>query len=240
MNPLVLIPARFQSSRFPGKPLELISGKSLIQRVYEGVQSEKWESAVITDHEEIEKHVLSFGGKVLRVDEETKSGTERIYLGYKKNYQPDQFDFVVNVQGDEPLINSKLIESLLSFHASTDFDITTMYKRRSDNQISDENIVKIAMSENGHCLYFSRAPIPYGSNSWKQHVGIYSYKVNSLKKYIETPSSSLEEIERLEQLKALEFGMSIGAIETKDDLIGVDRPEDIKLVEEYLLKKGIS
>ncbi len=238
MNPLVLIPSRYLSTRFPGKPLELINDKSLIQRVYENLLSSEWESVIVTDDDRIEKHIKDFNGQVVRVNDETESGTDRIYLAYKKFFDEQDFDFIINVQGDEPLINADLIKRVLEFHENSNFDIVTLCKRRTDDQKNNSNIVKLVKNEVGKCHYFSRSAIPFGNDEWFQHIGVYSYKVDALTKYIMGLPSKNASTERLEQLKALDNNLSIGALEVNDTLIGVDTPENIKEVEEYLNSKG--
>jgi len=245
VNPLILIPARYESSRLPGKPLKLIAGKSLIQRVYENLAQSNIDSYIITDSQKIEDHLLSFNAKVLRVDDETKNGTERIYLAYQRYFSEmetnKKYDFVINVQGDEPLLNKTTILKLLEFHrANSQFDISTIYRENSNHEhFQDPNTVKLVMNDEGACHYFSRSPIPYSAKIWKQHIGIYCYKVEALKKYCNAPSSLLSNLENLEQLKALDLGMKIGAMETKEELIGVDVQEDILRVESYLKSKGL-
>ncbi len=245
MNPLILIPARYESSRLPGKPLKLIAGKSLIQRVYENLAQSDIDVFIITDSQKIEDHLKGFNAEVLRVDDETKNGTERIYLAYKRYFDSEDksktYDFIINVQGDEPLLTIKLINQLISFHKNRpEFDIATVYRENSDNELfNDLNTVKVVTNPDGSCHYFSRSPIPAGSKVWKQHIGIYSYKVKALEEYCNAPLSELSEQENLEQLKALDLGMKIGAIMTKEELIGVDVQEDIFRVESYLKDKGL-
>ncbi len=245
MNPLILIPARYESSRLPGKPLKLISGKSLIQRVYENLAQSDIDVFIVTDSQKIEDHLKEFAAKVLRVDDETKNGTERIYLAYKRyfglNDENEKHDLIINVQGDEPLLSLSLIDKLIAYHSEhSEFDITTVYRKNSDPEcFRDSNIVKVVTNPEGNCHYFSRSPIPFNSKDWKQHIGIYSYKVEALEKYCNAPLSDLSNQENLEQLKALDLGMKIGAIETKEELIGVDVQEDIFRVESYLKSKGL-
>lgn len=236
---IVLIPARYQSTRFPGKPLSLIKGKSMIQRVFENVASSGFESAVVTDDARIEEHVAKFNGKVLRVDDNVPSGTERIAIALERFYE-NKYKFAINVQGDEPLLKGDTLKKLVKFHQENQtYGVTTLYRKRFDKEIENPDIVKIALSDtSGECLYFSRSGIPYDRDKegrvWYQHIGVYCYQAEVLKKFTTLEQTSLEKCEKLEQLRALENKIKIGAIEVDYDLIGVDRLEDIKLVEKFL------
>ncbi len=241
---IVLIPARYSSTRFPGKPLAQISGVSMIEHVYNNCCKSGLLSVVVTDDKRIEEHVNAFGGKVCRVDDDLASGTERIYQAYKRFYQREEISFVINVQGDEPLLGGSEIKKLISFHRLHNFDIATIVKKRTDQHgIENPNIVKTIFTErSGQCHYFSRAPIPFlrgkdVARDWHQHVGVYSYRAEALEKFCQHPLGKFEKVEALEQLRALEFGMTIGAVETDLNLIGVDTPEDIKKVEGALSGK---
>lgn len=235
---IILIPARYESSRFPGKPLADIKGKSLVQRVYEGCSQIFENSYVVTDDDRIESHVKEFG-KVLRVNDPVESGSERIGLALERFFTDQNIEFVVNVQGDEPLIRGELLKELIEFHATSPFDITTVVKERSteEEDWTNPNVVKALYSDvKGECHYFSRSSIPYVNQpaEWYQHIGIYCYRVESLKKFINAAPSLLERRERLEQLRALDLEMRIGAIKTDLTLAGVDTPEDIQRIEEVI------
>lgn len=239
---VVLIPARYNSSRFPGKPLAMIQGKSMIQRVYENCKLSGFECAVVTDDERIEKHVKDFGGNAVRINDDVPSGSERISLAFERFYKKDQFEIVINVQGDEPLLNGEVLRELSSFHAQSDYDIATLIRPRMSDEkdFTNPNVVKAVYCEDSKkCLYFSRASLPFfrdneTSYQWYQHIGVYSYKAEALERFIKLPESKLENLERLEQLRALENQMNIGAIISTQKLVGVDVPEDIKKVEEVL------
>ena len=236
----ILIPARYQSSRFPGKPLASIAGKPMIQWVYENCVKSGSPTFVVTDHSGIEDFVLSFGGKVLRVDDDVPSGSQRISLAYERFLKNENFDFIINVQGDEPLLEGSVIKELIGYHASTSFDVTTLVVERLQTHPAwkDSNVVKAVVGVGGRCLYFSRASVPFDrdgiSKSWNQHVGVYSYRPDSLKKFNEASHSFLADCEQLEQLKGMDHGLSYGAHKVNVNLVGVDRPEDIKKVEELL------
>jgi len=237
---LVLIPARFDSTRFPGKPLAPILGKPMIQWVFERVSAInnpeiECVSCVVTDNEKIKTAVEDFGGRVCLVSDHTESGTERIALASSRFFQDEGFDLIINVQGDEPLIEAKIIEDLAMFHIKNNFDITTVV--RPDNEIGlEENTVKaIYCPDSGRCLYFSRSEIPFdrtnSRDSFYAHVGIYSFKPAALHQFCQFKLGYYEKIESLEQLRALENGLTIGAIEVNVRLQGVDTPDDITKVE---------
>lgn len=247
---LLLIPARYQSSRFPGKPLAKISGISMISRVLTNMSqfdcdTIDFDSYVVTDDERIEKHIKEFSGNVVRVDDDVISGTLRIELAYTRFFKSKNYDLVINVQGDEPLLKKSEIIELAKFHLNSNFDVTTMVKKNFDfdDNFRDPNKVKAVVSEvDGKALYFSRSPIPFkrdlekdaANDFWFLHIGVYSYRPQALIKFSSLKESRLENLEKLEQLRALENGMTFGAIETKSVLLGVDTPEDIKKVETIL------
>lgn len=238
---VVLIPARYQSSRFPGKPLALIVGKSMIQHVYENMHSSGFPAYVVTDDERIEKAVLAFGGKCLRVDDDVPSGSERIALALQRHLSgADAPEFVINVQGDEPLLPGTLLKRLIDYHSASGFDMATVVRPREryEEDWTNQNVVKAVVGNGGRCLYFSRASVPVqrdgATSRWYQHVGIYSYRREALAKFLALPMGKLEDSEKLEQLRALENGMSIGAVEETIRLLGVDVPQDVLKVEEAL------
>ncbi len=236
---VILIPARFASSRFPGKPLAKIDGVSMIERVYKNCLESGFPVYVVTDHDGIEKHVHEFGGKVLRVDDDVPSGSERIALAYKRHLASEKFDLVINVQGDEPLLKGSILKELAEFHGPAAFDITTLLRERSSKEedFKNPNVVKAVWSSvSNKCLYFSRQSLPYDRDGgkdypWYQHIGVYSYRPRALESMVSLPLSKLEDLEKLEQLRALENRMEIGAILTLQKLIGVDVPDDVKKVE---------
>lgn len=237
---VVLIPARFQSSRFPGKPLASIAGKSMIERVYENACGSGLKCYVVTDDERIESAVRAFGGNVLMVKDDVPSGSERIALAHARHLLADNPEFIINVQGDEPLLKGEVLKDLLHFHAGSKFDITTLVRprERHESDWTNPNIVKAVIGHGQRCVYFSRASVPVQREGvtapWFHHVGVYCFRAEALQKFIKLPMGKLEDLEKLEQLRALENGMSIGATETKLKLMGVDTPEDVKKVEEAL------
>lgn len=238
-NALVLIPARHASSRFPGKPLVPLLGKPMIQRVWENV-AHFFDAAVVTDDQRIEDAVNEFGGNVVRVDDDVESGTLRIALAYERFFKEKDYDFIINVQGDEPLLGGEDLERLVQFHRDNKFDVATLIKKETNAQefLNPNRVKAVYSSATGECHYFSRAPVPHDRNqndpTWWLHVGVYSYRPDSLRKACALAVSPLEQRERLEQLRVLENGMRIGAVETKSILLGVDVPEDVAKVEERL------
>lgn len=259
-NVLILIPARYQSSRLPGKPLVSLAGKTMVQRVYENCESANKSSeakknnirfhvGVVTDNSDIERHVQSFSGNVYRVDDDVPSGSERIYLAFERYLKDKNFDLLINVQGDEPLLGGERIAELTSFHLRSSFALTTMVRPMKGplEMWKDPNCVKAIYSQKlKKCLYFSRAPIPFIRGievseevPWHLHIGVYSYKLEGLRSFHEASRSSYENYEQLEQLRALELGLEIGAIEVEDFLVGVDTPEDVKKVEGVILEQEI-
>jgi len=241
-NVVVLIPARFASSRFPGKPLTLISGKSMIQRVFENCKDSGFSTSVVTDDDRIESHVKNFGGQVFRVDDDVPSGSERIALAFERYLTNERVDLVINVQGDEPLLKGEILKQLADFHLASSFDITTLMRERSsaEEDFKNPNVVKAVWSQSSkQCLYFSRQSVPFDRDGkdaypWYQHIGVYSYRPQVLKRFVKLPMAKLEDREKLEQLRALENQMTIGGILTTQRLIGVDVPDDVLKVEGVL------
>lgn len=155
---LILIPARYASTRFPGKPLCKILGKSMIQRVYENCINSEISTYVVTDNDEIELHVKDFGGQVIRVDDDVPSGTQRIKLALDRFLKDKNYKFIINVQGDEPLLEGKDLRNLIQFHRNSNFAVTTFVSERpyknTKNEFQDWNRVKAVLGENGRCVYF--------------------------------------------------------------------------------------
>jgi 3-deoxy-manno-octulosonate cytidylyltransferase (CMP-KDO synthetase) len=256
MSAIVVIPARYSSTRFPGKPLALLKGRPLIQHVYENSLNSRLASEVIvaTDSETIFEKVLSFGGKAVMTSASHQSGTDRIAeAASRMNY-----DIIVNVQGDEPLIRPEMIDDVISLLEDDRASIgTLMVQITSSREILDHNVVKVASDDEGFALYFSRAPIPFHRDEWKmsdgsismsgsladrlpssvrvfKHIGIYSYRADVLARISALPVSRLENTEKLEQLRALENGLRIKIKETAFETMGVDTPEDLERVEKCL------
>ncbi len=211
----------------------------MIERVYANCLQSGLDSAVVTDHQEIENAVKAFGGKVLRVDDDVPSGSERIALAYERYFAKLRPSLVINVQGDEPLLKGGVLKDLVKFHLNSSFDMATLLRTRRSNEedFNNPNVVKGVWSPySGQCLYFSRQALPFDRDGakdfdWHHHIGVYSYRPEALLRFVKLPVARLEDLEKLEQLRALENGMTIGAILTDQLLIGVDVPQDIKKVE---------
>lgn len=238
-----IIPARYKSRRFPGKPLADIDGKPLIEWTYRQAKKAKILEKVIvaTDDRRIFRTVEGFGGKACLTSAKHKSGTDRIAEVVRKLKIP-QTGIVVNIQGDEPLLApitiSQLIRPLLK---DKTVDMSTMsYRIRNKEEIENPNIVKVTTDKEGYALYFSRSCIPYPETRGEffKHLGIYAYRTKFLLKFAGLMPTELEKRERLEQLRALENGYRIKVVESQFDPVEVDTPEDIKKVLKELKKKG--
>jgi len=233
MNAIGIIPARYESKRFPGKPLAMISGKSMIQRVYEGSVSSKLLDDVIvaTDDERIADEVKSFGGKVVMTSKDIKSGTDRVATVARDI----DCTHVVNIQGDEPLITGQIIDRLLQpFNENKKMLVTTLIAKAKRTEKKDKNVVKVVVDNNMNALYFSREDIPFvrcniGTDSYK-HIGIYAFKKETLLAFTEMDQTILEKTESLEQLRFLENGKRIHCVEIDNMLISIDKKEDIQKI----------
>src|SRR5437016_4151691 len=233
MNAAIVIPARWASTRFPGKPLAMIAGVSLIQRVYERATRSARASVVYvaTDDDRIAAHVASFGGRVVRPRGEFATGTDRIAAAL--DLLGEAFDQIVNVQGDEPLIDIGSVDHVIEVLQTADVDIATLAcPLESDDELASRDVVKVVTALDGDALYFSRAPLAGA----QRHVGLYGYQAAVLRRLAALPPSPLERAESLEQLRALQNGLKIRVVQTTRAHLGVDRPEDIARVESELAK----
>jgi 3-deoxy-manno-octulosonate cytidylyltransferase (CMP-KDO synthetase) len=240
---LGVIPARFAAQRFPGKPLALIAGKPLVQWVAEACMKSRALDAVIvaTDNERIAQTVEDFGGKAMLTSPFCASGTDRA----AEIAQKFDCEIVLNVQGDEPLMRPEMIDALVQgMNTEPSVQMGTMARKITDDRdVDNPNVVKVVCDRVGDALYFSRAPIPFVReyprlrSATLKHLGIYAFRKDFLLQFVQLPPSKLEQIEKLEQLRALENGHKIRVWLTEFDSIGVDTPEDVKLVEKFLLKK---
>lgn len=234
MKIICVIPSRFQSSRFPGKPLAIINGKPMIEWVYTTVShmDEVSETYVATDDERIYKAVIGFGGCAVMTGK-CACGSERVAQACRDI----ECDVVLNIQGDEPMIKPEMIRDLISGFDDPSVNMVTLKKRiTSQNDIENPNIAKIITDVNNNAIFFSRSVIPYNRDNlenvkYYKHIGVYGYKKEFLMKFSELPRSSLECAEELEQLRALENGYPIRVVETQYQSIGVDLPEHIAIVE---------
>lgn len=232
MKKLAIIPSRYESSRFPGKPLIDLAGKSMIQRVFEGVQNANLFDKIVvaTDDERIYKHVESFGGDVLMTKPTHRSGTERCgevlehFLGY---------DVVVNIQGDEPLVDKTQLQQLLSAFDDKNVEIASLgTKKISPKDIKDPNRIKIVINHKNEALYFSRSPIPFEKSTigypFLRHIGLYGFREKTLSKIVNLKPTLLEKTESLEQLRWLYYGYSIKIVHTLIETPNIDVPEDVE------------
>lgn len=246
-----IIPSRFGSSRFPGKPLAILAGKPLVAWVVEAVRKARSldEVLVATDDERIVKAVEEYGGKAVMTPSELPSGTDRIACAARNMLGADfgDDDILVNIQGDEPLIDPALIDALagkLSEDARWSM-ATAVTPLRTISDFNAKTVVKVVVDRDGGAMYFSRAPIPcdrdkepeLASGLFVRHLGVYAYRGEFLKRYIKEPPCALERTEKLEQLRALWMGAKIAVVKTDDEGIGVDTPEDAKRVEKLLLER---
>jgi 3-deoxy-manno-octulosonate cytidylyltransferase (CMP-KDO synthetase) len=240
LHTVAVVPARYQSTRFPGKPLAEIAGRPMIEHVYTRAASAPGVDAVVvaTDDTRIEQAVRNFGGIVRTTSAKHRTGLDRI-----AEVAADlACEIVVNVQGDEPLIEPQAIAELIApFDRDPSIQMTTLRRRITDaHEINDANVVKVVVDVEGNALYFSRAPIPYavdparaGRDVYK-HIGLYAYQRAFVRELATLPQTPLELAESLEQLRALEHGFQICAVETQYDSIGVDTPQDLERVRRQL------
>ncbi|MCY4655910.1 MAG: 3-deoxy-manno-octulosonate cytidylyltransferase [Gammaproteobacteria bacterium] len=251
----VVIPARYQSTRLPGKPLIELAGKPMVQRVVEqALQSSAMQTIVATDDVRIEQCLKALNYDCILTSTDHRSGSDRIEeVTQVLSLKPE--DVVVNVQGDEPLIPPRVIDQVASLLFENEARaVATLYESITDGgDFSNPNVVKVVVSEEGTALYFSRAPIPWDrdgfaetipnhlASSGKRHIGIYAYRVSALREFVRLAPSVLEKTESLEQLRFLSNGYSIAIAEAEEKVPGgVDTPADATYVEELLISKGKS
>ena len=252
---LGVIPARYGAQRFPGKPLAVIAGKTLVQRVYEqAAKAKRLDKVVVaTEDTRILEAVERYGGDAMLTSPECETGTDRV----AEVAQSYDCELVLNIQGDEPLMRPEMIDQLVEgMQADTGCVMGTLARKiNAPDQLANPNVVKVVIGKTGNALYFSRSQIPYvrdvaaavpaagdvtpapgtgATTTFYKHLGIYAYRREFLMKFVKLPASDLEKAEKLEQLRALENGHAIRVWITPHDSIGVDRPEDVKLVEDIL------
>ena len=239
MNIIALIPARYNSTRFPGKPLALLKGKPINQYVYERVANSGLFNTVCvaTDNISILETVKSFGGKAVLTKESHPSGSDRIAEALQ--YFP-QAELVFNVQGDEPLIEKEPLQKLISAFEDRKVQMASLMTVIEDREmIYNPNIVKVVTDTQNYALYFSRSVIPFQRDSqidlkYYRHIGVYAYSPECLHRFVYLSPSILERTEKLEQLRALENGIPIKMVETSYQGIGIDTPQDLKTIEKQL------
>lgn len=240
MEILGIIPTRYASSRFPGKALVDINGKSMVQRVYLQALKSKTlaKTLVATDDNRIFEHVKNFGGEVVMTSVEHKNGTERCLETLQK--QTDKYDYVINIQGDEPFIDPRQIDLLASLLDGKTELATLAKKITTQEELNSNNVNKVIWNKNKEALYFSRTALPYLRNvnkdqwinqqSYYKHIGIYGYRIDILEEVSRLQPSSLELAESLEQLRWLENGYIIKIAETEIESTGIDTPEDLEII----------
>ncbi len=248
MNFLTVIPARYASTRFPGKPLALLGGKPVVQWVYERSKQVCEHVIVATDDEHIAEAVDEFGGVAVMTSPDHPSGTDRCLeaAAIYAEYAEQDFDVVINVQGDEPFIESEQIELLKSQFEKPSVDIATLVSpfAKDFDAVFNPNNVKVTLAQSGKALYFSRSVIPYirdvECEEWMEyhtyyhHLGMYAYRFDVLTDITQLPQSSLEKAEKLEQLRWLENGYNIFVGVTNKRSVGIDTPEDLRQAEAML------
>lgn len=245
MKILGVIPARYASTRFEGKPLKDINGNTMIEWVYKRAENADIDKLVVaTDDERIFNTVKNFGGNAVMTSKEHENGTSRI-IEVINTPEYNDFDFIINIQGDEPLIDIKSINLLADNYRKEKSEIVTLKKEFNKNEnIENPNIVKVITDFNDNAVYFSRSAIPYERNSMKnfkyyKHIGIYGYTSKFLNELKSLKEGILEKIESLEQLRFIENGYKIKVLETVSEVIGVDTEEDLKEVIKYIKENGI-
>ena len=249
MKFIAIIPARYASTRFPGKPLAMLGGKTVIQRVYEQVRGVLDEAVVATDDERIFAAVEAFGGKAVMTSSAHRSGTDRCREAFEK--MGEGYDVVVNVQGDEPFIQPAQLESLKCCFLNPATQIATLVKPFTEADglaaLENPNSPKVVLDNEGCALYFSRSVVPYlrgversewlKHHTFYKHIGIYAFRAEVLKAVTDLPQSTLELSESLEQLRWLENGYKIGVGITQMETIGIDTPEDLAKAEAFLMAR---
>ena len=252
MKSIAIIPARYASTRFPGKPLALLGGKPVVQRVYEKVTPLVDMAVVATDDERIYDAVEQFKGKVVMTSPDHKSGTDRVYEAYTKLSQAlgKEYDVVINVQGDEPFIAAQQIQAVKDCFMDANTDIATLVKPFHPEDgleaLLNPNSPKVVLGAGSRAMYFSRSVIPYlrgvDQSEWLQrhtfykHIGLYAYRPEALARITAMPQSTLEKAESLEQLRWLENGLCITTRVVDIETVGIDTPQDLERAEEFLRK----
>ncbi|MEA3496598.1 MAG: 3-deoxy-manno-octulosonate cytidylyltransferase [Bacteroidota bacterium] len=244
MKTIGIIPARYDSTRFPGKPLAMIGNKSMIQRVYERAMLSSLDKVIIaTDNKKIEKHAKKFGAEVIMTSTSHKTGTERCAEAFKK-YEKD-FDIVINIQGDEPFFEPKQIELLIKSFKQKDVQISTLIEKIDNiEDLNSPNTIKVLKDKDSFAIYFSRASIPFvrghekenwlKNSEYFKHIGIYAFRSEVLKKIVKLQSVKIEKAESLEQLRWLFNGYKIKLTKTKYYGLSVDTAEDLEKANEIL------
>ena len=245
MKAIAIIPARYESTRFPGKPLAKLGIKCIIQHVYERVLSSGLFAEVVvgTDDQRIFEAVESFGGKVVLTSKKHESGTDRIAEVCRKLPSCSDADVMINVQGDEPLISRETLTKQISAFDDPAVRVASLMHRMKKS-FNNPNSVKVVCDKNNYALYFSRSVIPFKQDNelerkpdYFRHIGIYAFRREMLFRFVEMQHGKLEQIEKLEQLRLLENGIRIKMIETDYEGIGIDTPQDLEKAEKIIATK---
>lgn len=238
-----IIPARYGSSRFPGKPLAQINGKPMLWHVYNRAYLCRHLSQVIlaTDDERIYDTAKNLNINVVMTKKDHPSGTDRVLEAAKLINAPDD-SVIINIQGDEPVLEPQMLTELIEPFHNPDVRVTTLAKKLNPDEAQNPDRVKVIFDKNGKALYFSRAIIPYQRGKvdiqYYGHIGLYAFRMDTLKQFVKLGEGTLEKAEKLEQLRLLENGIPIHVVETLHQSIGVDRPEDIIIVSDILNKNA--
>ena len=238
-----IIPARYQSTRFPGKPLADIDGRPMIWHVFNQARQCPELSTVVlaTDNDRIRSVAEKYDIPVVMTRDDHPSGTDRVLEAACKMKLPAE-SVILNIQGDEPLLESDMLAELVQPFSKPQVQATTLAREISSQEAASPDLVKVVFSHDNTALYFSRSPIPFHrdktKNQYYGHIGIYAFRMQTLAKFVALDQSRLEVTERLEQLRLLENNIPLHIVLTEHRSIGVDRPEDIQVVEEIILKKG--
>ncbi|PIS27143.1 MAG: 3-deoxy-manno-octulosonate cytidylyltransferase [Candidatus Marinimicrobia bacterium CG08_land_8_20_14_0_20_45_22] len=242
MNIVGVIPARYSSTRLPGKPLKKIAGQTLIRRVYENAVKSRFLKRLIvaTDDERIQKEVESFGGEAVLTPSGLPSGTDRVAYAVKK----ESAEIIVNIQGDEPFLDPTVIDDAIEALAQSPECVVSTAGRTNitEKELSDPNVVKVLTNSRGEAIYFSRQNIPFVRDNETQrfpsptlvHIGLYVYRLDFLFKFTSLPVSRLEEMEKLEQLRIIENGYRIKVVTTDRASLGIDTPADLQFAEKMI------
>jgi len=244
MKIIAVIPARYASTRFPAKLMQDLGGKTVILRTYEATQNANLFDAVfvVTDSNLIYDEIVSHGGKAIMSIKEHESGSDRIAEAIENM----EVDIVINVQGDEPFIDTSALKKLIDVYKHDTYNsidlASLVFEITEEDEINNPNNVKVVVDQNNYALYFSRAVIPYPREKnvgvrYLQHIGIYAFRKQALLDFYNLPMQSLEASEKLEQLRYLEFGKRIKIVEVSEKSIGIDTPEDLEKARSWFLKK---
>ena len=240
-----IIPARYQSARFPGKPLAQIAGRPMIWHVFDQARQCPELSSVFlaTDDDRIRSVAEKYEIPVVMTRADHLSGTDRVREAARKMNLPGDA-VVINIQGDEPVIEPAMLAELVRPFSNPEIQVTTLARKINAREAASSDLVKVVFTQNGTALYFSRLPIPYHRDAQKDifygHIGLYAFRMPALEKFVALDQSRLEITEKLEQLRLLENNIPLHIVLTEYQSIGVDRPEDIQVVEQIILEKGKS